>query len=306
MDWRVKALVQAVLSRIPYGPSVNEVLQRVSGGRRRSRIGSTIENQVNEVRDMVRALDSIGFSLKGKKVLELGTGWEPTISMFIAGLGAHVTTIDIRRNLRASPYARDRLCGTYEMIRGETSYSAAQVAAIEQYGKGELGVEGLISALGIAYVAPVSDSYLLTLPPSSFDVVFSIAVLEHVPPKDIELLLRGQKHVLKAGGVGYHEIGPGDHAAGFDPNVSYVNFLKYDGPFWRFLGESMLQYHNRLRRSDYDRLFESLGLRQVWKKHAVCDRSRTELRSGVVRPVRRFADYEIDDLATYNVRVILK
>ncbi len=305
MDWRIKAIIQAVLSRTPGGPSMNDFLQRVAGGRRMRNLRSTIDSQLEEVRSMVRALASCGFSFKNACVLELGTGWEPTIAMCIAGLGAQVTTIDIRRNLRPSRYARIKVAETYESIRAETSFSPGQVEAIKRHADGRMEVDVLLKELNITYHAPVPDSFLLTMPERRFDLVFSIAVLEHVPPLDIELLLQGQNRVLKPQGLAYHDIGPGDHAAGFDRNVSYVNFLKYNGPFWKFMGESALQYHNRLRRSDYDQAFDAHGLKQIWTERKICERSKAELRSGIVRPIARFAAYDIEDLATYRVRVVL-
>lgn len=306
MDWRIKATVQAVLSLTPGGSRVNELLQRALGGRRHKNIQGAIETHFDEVRCMLQALERCGINLRGAHVLELGTGWDPAIALYLAGLGAKVTTMDVRRNLVSSRYGRQRLAGMFERIRSEAlCFESAQIAAIQSYAEGRIEVEDLLRELGITYLAPVPDTSLVTMPPQSFDLVFSIAVFEHVPPRDLSDLMKGHDHVLKPQGLAYHDIGNGDHSTSTDSSVSCVNFLKYDGPMWRWLGENYIAYHNRLRRSDFDRLFADYGFEQQWCEHLIDERSLELLRSGRLKPVRRFAGYDIQDLATRRMRVVL-
>lgn len=305
-DWRIKAAFQAALSRLPGGTAVNEILQRYVGGRRAATIPAAVQEQAEEFTAMLQALQECHFSLRGKRVLEIGTGWDPLNAMLAAGHGADVVTMDVVRHLKASEYSRARLLATYEAWGDKLVFTALQVEAIQRYGRGEGDVPALLSALGIIYHAPVADDFLLTLPRHSFDLIFSIAVFEHVPPRGLKDLLGGQERVLRPHALAYHDAGPGDHAVSFDPGVTYVNFLRYDGLFWRILGESALQYHNRLRASDFEKLFTDFGFQTIWSERMIDDRSCELLTGGAIVPVPRFAGYIPEDLATRRGRWIMR
>jgi hypothetical protein len=109
---------------------------------------------------------------------------------------------------------------------------------------------------GIVYRAPhrVSDG------DEPVDCSCSNEVLEHVPADQLPQLLAALRAVTK--GVTTHSIDYSDHYARTDRNVSRLNFLRYSDDEWRPFNSGR-QYVNRLRHSDYLRLFTAAGFRIV-------------------------------------------
>lgn len=305
MNWRIKAVIQAVLANVPGGFTLNEMLQRLVGGRRPAQLERGIDGKLAEVAAMLDALRANGFDPRGKQVLEIGTGWDPVAALYMAALGANVTTTDLWRHVRTTDIVRRSVERALKPLRDQLE--SRRLKALDECVAGSITVDQLLQEFGVRYLAPVPDDVMMTLPPKSFDLVFSIAVLEHVRPHDLETVMRGQQHVLRPGGVAYHDIGLGDHFAHVDPNASFANFLQFeDGPLWRLLGENSLAYHNRHRRSDFTRLFTRYGWHEAWAHAQVDPRSKELLSSGKLRPASRFASYDVDDLATWRLAVVLK
>jgi SAM-dependent methyltransferase len=305
MDWRIKAVVQAILSKVPMGERVNDLLQLTLGGRKRSHLSDSIRGKLSELDCMQAALCEASFELQGKDVLEVRTGWDPIYAVYLSLLGARVTTFDVVRHLKTGSYVKRGLANLLEKVSNQIDLDKEKSAVLDSFLQREIDCETLLQALNITYVAPVRDSYLLELPASSFDMVFSMAVLEHAMPKDIEVILLGQKHILRPGGLAYHDIGLGDHFTDIDSWITFANFLKYDGSLWKYLGENRLAYHNRLRYSDFIRLFEVHDAKVIWSESFVDEKAKALISQGKLRVISRFAGYELDDLATWRLRVLL-
>jgi SAM-dependent methyltransferase len=305
MNWRTKAVIQAVLANVPGGFTVNEMLQRLVGGRRPAQLERGIDGKLSEVAAMLDALRANGFDPRGKQVFEIGTGWDPVAALHLAALGAHVTTTDLWRHVRNTEIVRRSVERALRPMRDQLDPQRLQ--ALDAHVAGTMPIDAMLEAFGVRYMAPVPDDVMMTMPAGSFDLVFSIAVLEHVRPHDLETVMRGQQHVLKPGGLAYHDVGLGDHFAHVDANASFSNFLQFeDGPVWRLLGENSLAYHNRYRRSDFTRLFAKHGWHETWANAQVDPRSKELLTTGKLRPAKRFANYAVDDLATWRLAVVLR
>jgi hypothetical protein len=305
MDWRIKAVVQAILSKVPMGERVNDLLQLTLGGRKRSGLSDCVRGKLSELARMQAALCEASFELQGKDVLEVGTGWDPIYAVYLSLLGARVTTVDVARRLKTDAYVKRALANLLEKVSKQVNLDKEKSPILDSFVQGEIDCEALLQALNITYVAPVRDSYLLELPASSFDMVFSMAVLEHAKPKDIEVILLGQKYILRPGGLAYHDIGLADHFSYIDSSITIANFLKYDGWLWKYLGENRLAYHNRLRYSDFMRLFEVHDAKIIWSESFVDEKAKALISQGKLRVIRRFAGHELDDLATCRLTVLL-
>ncbi|HEY3355630.1 MAG TPA: class I SAM-dependent methyltransferase [Polyangia bacterium] len=306
MDWRVKATVQAVLAAVPGGVHANELLQRYAGGRAPRHLRWRARLHLSQLRNCVLpTLRSQNVSLAGAEVLEIGTGFEPTFAMCLSGLGARVTTIDVRRSLKASRYLREFVRRIWQSTGDELLWSPAQERGIRAFFSGSASVTELLACLGVRYLAPVADEVLLDLPPRSFDLVFSISVLPHVRPEGLEAIMRGQRHVLRPSGLAYHYLGLEDNFALIDHGITPLNYLRYDGPLWRWLGENEISYQNRLRKSDYDRLFAAHDFETLVDQATVDEPTRQLLLSRRLPLAGRFRAYDVDDLATLQQAVVL-
>jgi hypothetical protein len=93
------------------------------------------------------------------------------------------------------------------------------------------------------------------LPDGSIDFSFSQAVLEHIPKAEAAECLRQLKRVGKASGYSSHRIDLKDHLGGS------LNHLRFSESAWEqdIIHRSGI-YTNRLRYSQWLRLFEDAGL----------------------------------------------
>ena len=168
------------------------------------------------------------------------------------------------------------------------------------------GAEAILAR--IEHVAGVS-SEKLPFADGEFDLVYSVAALEHVPDpgRTLEELIR----VLQPGGLAVHEIDLKHHGSA-DP----LKFLEWDDAEWHerarpygrdlaldaILDESYTGevYCNRLRRSDWLALFSGAGFAvESAETLIVLDESR-------VRPERftqAFRSRPIEDLRSLTVRI---
>lgn len=155
-------------------------------------------------------------------------------------------------------------------------------------------------------------SHTLPFGEQEFDVVYSVAVLEHVV--EPSSLLSEVRRVLKPGGVGIHEIDLKHHGS-LDP----LKFLEWGDVEWRaltrpygidvslggilsggFIGEI---FCNRLRQPDWVHAFVTAGFSIEAVEPLVV------LNAVEVRPERftpHFRHYSLEDLRTLAVRVVVR
>src|SRR5262245_29225035 len=123
-DWRVKGIVQAALSVAPGGRWVNDRLQTAMGGLRHFDWNGN--RVVEDWCGTMKCLSAVGRrNLHGKSLLEIGTGWCPTLPMcfFLSGAGS-VWTFDLRRLIdepRSFQVLRalERHISTISLVSGE-------------------------------------------------------------------------------------------------------------------------------------------------------------------------------------------
>jgi len=108
------------------------------------------------------------------------------------------------------------------------------------------------------------------------------------------------QRLLRPGGISVHTIDYSDHYARSDSRIDRFNFLTFDDRAWR-KHDSAFQFVNRLRHSDYVRIFESSGLR-ILSATVIPGHPTTTTRNGVAE---RFAGYPDSDLFALGGRLIV-
>lgn len=263
MDWRVKALVQGTLSRLPMGESVNDWLQRLAGGRK-----DMDQHIRSKVRDdwlvHMENLRSLSFSVQGRDMMEIGSGWLPVMPLCFALAGVRrCYTLDLNRHLRPE--------AVVQALRGLEPYLAeiAGAAGIPEATVRErwsawlvLGDgQKILNSAGIEYRAP-ADATRCGLPDGSLGLVFSNSVLEHVPAEILSALMVEAVRVLAPDGLALHCVNCGDHYAYFDRNITPIHYLRFSEREWRRWNNDIL-FQNRLRPVDFIESAQHAGLEVV-------------------------------------------
>ncbi len=149
-----------------------------------------------------------------------------------------------------------------------------------------------LSKMNIEYLAPHPAIYPSN---STYDVVTTTSVLEHIPANDIGPILSGLRALLSPGGVMIHHIDYSDHCAHGQSDVSEYNYLRYSDRRWDWIN-SCFNYQNRLRHSDYLGLIEKAGFEIVSVDTTQADaEDQASLETMTIHP--RFSGYSKDDLA---------
>lgn len=138
---------------------------------------------------------------------------------------------------------------------------------------------------------------LESLPPDSADLVFSQAVLEHVPLAQFPTTARALHRVQKAGGRGSHRVDFKDHLQGSLHNLRFTERVWEKSWFAARSGF----YTNRLRLSGMIAAFERAGFavavaeRDAWPRVPIA-------RDALADPFRDMPD---EDLKTFRADLLL-
>jgi len=194
--------------------------------------------------------------LNGRRCLEFGCGHVPTELAYYDHLGAaRIIGLDYNRIAKFN-YMRIALRGS----------------PAERFDPAK-----------IEYIAPF-DALRDSVPPADF--IHSEAVLEHVPPDDALPILRNLAAALPSGGVMINNIDLRDHKFWHeDPNAFLLPASDYRESDYDARG-------NRLRKSDWTRIFEAV------------EGIDSSYYSEVVQPAYKVPGYSDEDLATLRLVVV--
>lgn len=198
---------------------------------------STPENDrraVEQAREMIARLATAGINVNGLEVLEIGSGWLPTVPTIFAAHGAsRVVLTDVVRLADSH---------TWEIARNNVAANAPDLT--------------IPAPLPFDYRAPTD---LTDIESASVDLVISRAVLEHITVEDLPSVLAQCRRVLRDGGWMCHSIDHTDHRAHLDRSLSFVDFLRYPDWQWGIIDRLWDSHQNRLRSSEFTRYFLDAG-----------------------------------------------
>ncbi len=251
MDWRIKACVQGALSRLPGGTVLNDRLQQVLGGRRNA--AAHLDSKfADDWLVHAQVLRDLGIDLRGRDLVEIGTGWLPVFPLCYALAGARrCHTFDLHRHLRVQA-VRPTLEHLEKHLPAIAEASGQSQAEVRQRWQHLLRAEtgdAVLERAGIVYRAP-ADATATGLDDHSVALVFSNSVLEHVSPEVLGALMHEARRVLGPEGVALHSVNCGDHYAYFDISITPIHYLRYSDRQWRWWNNDLL-YQNRLRPVDF-------------------------------------------------------
>lgn len=304
MDWRIKGIIQKILSVTPGGSALNSAMQLRMGGLRQ--FDRNVDTKViGDWLVLATHMKNLGIPIEGRVFVEVGTGWYPTLPVcfFLAG-ASRCHTVDLHRLMDWG--LAQRMLARLEM---HLPAIATQLGLDEQALRDRLArlrrtgtQQQFLEAAGIEYRAP-GDATRTGLPDSSVDVVFSNSVLEHVPGPVIAALMTESRRVLKPGGIALHSVNCGDHYAYFDKRVTQIHYLRHGPAAW-WLWNNDLQYQNRLRANDFLAMARDAGLAVILD----LQRPRPELLAAFdsfpVAP--QFRHYSREQLCTTSIDFVAR
>lgn len=221
-------------------------------------------------------LRSAEFDLRGKEIIEVGSGRYARLALRLLKAGA--------ARLRA-------------MDLSAVPLSDPQHQAILRRDLAQLALDPEV--LNRLEVVTTDASAADRAKPTSADLVFSISVLEHV--RDPEALYRQCRDWLVPGGLMVHSVDFRDH----DDFAKPFEMLKYTDSAWRhFLDPPGGCHLNRLRVGDHLAAARAAGFTEV--RAIPLELAREKLAA--VRPAldAQFAGRSEEDLATLSALVIAR
>jgi len=306
MNWRLKAAIQNLVDKLPTALSytIYYKIQRYFGGFKDYNPTKQLRESVLILKDIKRTQ----YDFTGKTFLEIGTGHTVTvpIGLWLAG-ASRIITVDL------NPYLKEELvvesiqhiCQNRNEIRqlfNDVTSKAAFDDRLEFLCDKKDKCPSLFESMNIQYLTPVNLE-CLPIVDHSVDFLFSIHVLEHIPPKVINSLLCEAKRVLAIGGLLVHRITLSDHFAHSDQSISGINFLRFSEKDWLKLAGNKFMYHNRLRALEYEKLFDDQGV-AVLNKETRLDERALELLRGNFPLDRRFSRYRAEELAMSALNIV--
>ena len=257
--WILKAIIQKVITYLPFSFHINYFFQRyITKGVLLTDDFFTI--LLGDLTRVTKLYQSHIGSMRGIKVLELGTGWHPIMSvgLFLTGAEEIVTT-DLRKLIRKKNlltllttyiryYEKGRLAAYDIPVIPERVEQLRQILS-ESPGLSDMD---MLQKMKIRQV--VGDAGKLQYPAHYFDLTFSVNVFEHVHKEPLERIVHHFHSLTRPGGMAYHAIGPYDHFVHVDETISKFNYLQYSERQWQWI-DNGIQPQNRLRIPYFRKLF---------------------------------------------------
>jgi len=258
MNWKLKAIIQQILSHIPYGENINYFAQkRIT---RNLPLGK--EAFLEKVKSAGRNFAAFSRYGAGNPTYdntvfyEFGAGWDMIVALSYYLLGIrHQILIGIRPLVRLELIndAIDKFSrynSEVQTILSPGTDAAIHLAKVDD-------AKQMKDQFGIEYRAPCNakDTHIGA---GAIDFISSTATLEHIPAKEILPIFNECYRILRDGGIMTCYIGYYDHYSYFDSSITPYNFYQYSGSTWN-LYNSSLHYQNRLRHKDFVKLINNTG-----------------------------------------------
>jgi SAM-dependent methyltransferase len=300
MPWQLKFLRSTAFALLPGGSWLRAIKRKLIPYAVQLD-PETLENAF----EMIAMLEGVGLHPRGRVMLEVGSGWWPTIPLLMRLAGARrIYLVDTQRLLDVqllrgiAGKVRERADTIADRLGADRAHVRA---TLECPADAQLG--DLLEHFGFVYLAP-ADATALTLEDGSIDVAISRAVLEHIPAATLARIFAELRRVLNKDGGMCHIVDNSDHWSHADARLSRINFLRYSESRWRWFAINPLDYQNRLRHSDYLHLAQRAGFRIVEDRSVPDARALDELMQ--LRIDRAFATYGADDLAILTSRFVAR
>lgn len=296
-NWLIKAALQRTIALLPKSHKWNELLQKhvtksieLTTDRFSERLNFCRQHYENFVQLRPEAAETFA-------VLELGTGWYPTVpvGLFLCGASG-IWTYDISPLLSQERLHR-LLCKftdyaqSGELVKILPRARPERVARLHEFAEQSRNTppETVLEKMGIH--AKVQDAQHTGLNPNGIDLFVSTGVLEYIPRSVLTNMFAEFQRVATPGAVTSHYLNLIDQYSYFDSSITPFNFLKFSAGQWNYFNSPLI-WQSRLRISDFRELFAAAGF-EIVKENSVPG-SVADLRK--IRLAPEFQAYKESDL----------
>ena len=192
-------------------------------------------------------LKNIGFDLKEKNIIEIGSGWRPIMPYYFKYFGN---------------------CGTVFTYDINQHYNKKWIRQLNQFFLQEYKIKvSPRESLLPNFVKYFPNKNIIDEDLSQrIDLIFSRFVLEHVKPADLLQMHQKFFQEIDDEAVILHLISPSDHRSYSDSDLSLQDFLRYSQEEWDRI-QTRFDYHNRLRLPQYLKIFDESGFDVVFLEY---------------------------------------
>jgi len=296
MDWRLKALIAETFDKAPLGNLMYYVSQRY--------ITKSIPRNLDPVADSssvflehIKAFSKYyDCALDKALYFEFGAGWDlySNIIMYCCGI-EHQLVVDIKP--LAKPFLVNSVIAKLmkeqlpEFIRKPQKILSSKsfYKDIKQF-------------YGIDYQGN-SDARNIDRPDGSIDLIATTATLEHIPMSILKPILKECYRLCNKYSVVSMFIDYADHYSYADKNINAYNFLRFSEQTWTKFSPG-IHHQNRLRHSEYKKLFLETGFQIVSESYEIPERGLEQVSN--LKLDSYFQYYSIEDLAKTSGHFVLK
>ncbi len=237
MYWKQLIVKKSIVARIPFSGKLREIKRKIFGY---SPDSSNLELTINNYERIKSAIEKSGESIKGSIILEIGSGWFPTIPILLVRDGAKkVIMSDLNVHMD-------------EITFGETAAYLKNRFPNDDY------IQSLtnFASLPIHYLAPF---HISSLSDRSLDIIISRAVLEHIPKSKMYNLFSSLRPKVSDAGLMVHLVDHSDHFEHQDKSITKVNFLTWSEEKYALINYLIKYGENRMRHHEYQKVFIDSG-----------------------------------------------
>lgn len=247
--------------------------------------------------------------IEDKTILKFGTGWHCMDIILLYLLGAKkIYTVD--HHLHTS---FDSFKITFDFIIASDIQQHYNLEALvsknifeervsildEKINNCEGSILDLFKELNIHFIKRDSCRLISTDLEDRIDLFYSESTLQRIPWNELRSSVEIIINKMNNRGVLFHKIDLKDiNAINRISTKSWeLGYLKYSDAVFNFLTSS-LNYQNRMRESDFLKLFEQNGLKRLSVESLLRDEDVKKLKE--FRVAKRFRAYKLNDLATIS------
>lgn len=304
MHWVAKLAIERVLGVLPrpIAMALHSVARHAVLGRREFAPQEANELCERRLRTLERAARA-GAKVEGAQVLEFGTGWHGADIwlLYLAGAG-RIVTIDVSNHLHSGLFSQ--IGQAWSSFLSEIAYSfGLDVVDVRRRYERTDGAQ-LRDALQLmrceSLVVPGLSS--MEVEPSQFDLWLSYSVLQRLSLSELGRALQLGRRSLTHNGIGHHVIHHGDHNARHDGLLGPLKYLEYEEWWYHRLQTKVLNYQNRLRSVEFERLFRLAGFSicRIWRE--TVEEDQVPARGSLAA---KFRTYTRSELAVVRTEITL-